>query len=249
MPVFSGPPKVSAWRDDTAWAGRRVNSAWKVPTTSHLQKETQRPGLRHCQVFFAEPPSQTFYETGITPKPEKSLGPSYIFKGMSNKPRHSLKDCPQSKEPACSLLLLARVLPDGRIPSCHEHKEQETRPLHLSCFWCCHWALQTGDRSMPSLLPDFVTVVWLSQAYCLFNVNYVWGLFVFRSLEAFGQGPPVDESLLLVFVISSNTCKHYVVSAHLSLQGKETWLFLPRASAIWFGTYSAQKVQRLHVFY
>lgn len=62
---------------------------------------------------------------------------------------------------------------------------------------------------------------------------------MFRSLEAFGQGPPVDESLLLVFVILNNTCKHYVVSAHLSLQGKETWLFQPRASAIWFGSYSS----------
>lgn len=109
----------------------------------------------------------------------------------------------------------------------------------------CRWVL----KSMPSFLPIFLLVTWLSQPYCLCNVNYVWVLFVFRSLEAFGQGPPVDESLLLVFVISNNTCKHYVVSAHLSLQGKETWLFHPRASAIWFGTYSAQKVQRLHIFY
>lgn len=124
MPVVSCSQKFSAWRDKTAWAGRRVNSAWKVPTTSHLQKESQRPGLRHCQVFFVEPPSQTFYEIGITPKPEKSLGPSYILKGMSNKSRHSLRDCPQSKELACSLLLLARVLSDGEIPCCLEYKEQ-----------------------------------------------------------------------------------------------------------------------------
>lgn len=160
---------------------------------------------------------------------------------MSNKSWHSLRDCPQSKELACSSLLVARVLPDGRIPSCYEHKEQETRPLHLSCSWCCHWALQMGDQSMPSLLPNFVTVMSLSQAFCLFNANYVWGFFVFRSLEAFGQGPPVDESLLLVFVISNNTCKHYVMSAHSSLQGKEPWSFHPKASAIWFGTHQCTK--------
>lgn len=72
---------------------------------------------------------------------------------------------------------------------------------------------------------------------------------MFRSLEAFGQETPVDESLLLMFVILNNTCKHYVVSADLSLQGKETWLLHPRASAIWFGTYSAQKTQRQQVFH
>lgn len=72
---------------------------------------------------------------------------------------------------------------------------------------------------------------------------------MFRSLEAFKQETPVDESLLLVFVILNNTCKHYVVSAHLSLQGKETRLLHPRASAIWFGTYTVWKIQRLQVFH
>lgn len=144
-----------AWRDETAWAGRRVNSAWKVPTTSHLQKETQRPRPRDCQVLFAEHPSQTFYEIGITPKPEKSLGSAYILKRMSKKSLYSPRDCLPSEEPACSLLLAARALPDGRIPSCHKQKEQEARPLHLSCSWCCHRALQKGAQKYAKFSPNF----------------------------------------------------------------------------------------------
>lgn len=189
MPLVSGSPKISTRSDKTAWAGRRVNSARKASTTSHLRKETQRSRLRDCQVFFGEPPSQTSYETGFPPKTEKSLGQTYILKGMSNKSRHSLRDCPQSKEPACSLRLVASVLPAGRIPSCHKQKEQEKRPLHLFCSWCCHWALQMGDQNMPSFLPKFVPIMWLSQAYCLFNVNYVWSL-------CSGVWRPLDKVLL-----------------------------------------------------
>lgn len=248
MPEFKGSPQISAKREETAWAWTRVSSAWNVPASSHLQRETQKLRLRDCQVSFAESLSQTFYGARITPKPEKSLGPAYILEGMSNSPRPSLRDCPHNKEPACAMLFAACVPPARRIPSYHNQREQETRLLHLPHSWCVE-ALQMGDHSMSNFIPDFVPAMWFSRAYCLFNVNYVWSLFVFRSLEAFGRETPVDESLLLVFVILNNTCKHYVVSAHLFLQAKETWLLHPRASAIWFGTYSARKIQRLQVFH
>lgn len=58
-----------------------------------------------------------------------------------------------------------------------------------------------------------------SQAFCLFNVNYVLSLFLFRHPEAFGYKVPVNERLLLVFVILNNTCKRYTMSAELSLRG------------------------------
>jgi len=101
-----------------------------VPASSHFQRGSQRPRLRDFQVSFAEPPSQTFYGAGITPKPEKSLGPAYILEGMNNKTRPSVRDCPQIKEPACTVFLAARAPPARRIPSYHEQREQETRLLH-----------------------------------------------------------------------------------------------------------------------
>lgn len=72
---------------------------------------------------------------------------------------------------------------------------------------------------------------------------------MFRSLEGFGQETPVDESLPLVSVILNNTCKPRAASARLSLRGKESWLVPPGAGAIWFGTYSVRKTQRVHVFH
>lgn len=155
MPVVSGSLKIL--HGGMKLLGLEEGSILleKCQPTSHLQKETQRPRPRDCQVLFAEHPSQTFYEIGITPKPEKFLGSAYILKRMSNKSWHSPRDCLQSEEPACSLLLAARALPDGRIPSCHKQKEQEARPLHLSCSWCCHRALQMGAQKYAKFSPNF----------------------------------------------------------------------------------------------
>lgn len=221
---------------------------WEEGQFSHLQGKVQRPRLRDG-LLFAEPPSQMVYGAGITPQPEKFSGTACVLEGMSDRPGPALRDRPRSEAPAHAMLLTAQAPPARTTASCRERRERETGLLRPPRSWWCCSVLRMGDRSMPGFLPDFAPASSLTRTYCLFKERYGWSLFVFRSLEAFGQETPVDESLLLVSVLSKTTCKPYAVSAHLSLQRNESWLVHPGAGAIWFGTYSVRKTQRLHVFH